>query len=132
MLLIVLVAAGGLAVLAVVGVLLVVSFMGQRALAPPLAAPSITLPEPTRETGGGNGRTPTEQQRKDFMFKLATIAPWLLDEDINISAAEQTCADIREGKGDDEVVEAARKRFIGVDAEQARKIVDEVRVWCKP
>ncbi|TMR18340.1 hypothetical protein ETD86_21760 [Nonomuraea turkmeniaca] len=127
MLLILLVAVGGLAVLAVVGVLLV-NVVGPRLLAPP-QPPSLALPQKSQGTGT---TTPEEQRKKDFLFRLATIAPWLLDEDINWSAATRTCTDIKQGKSEQEVIEAAQERFTDVDAEQAKKIVAEIRTWCGP
>ncbi|MGP3956399.1 hypothetical protein ACTWPT_10415 [Nonomuraea sp. 3N208] len=125
MLLIIGAGVGGLAVLAVIGVLLV-NVVGPRLLAPP-QTPSVALPQKSEESGG---TTPMEQRRKEFLISLALIAPWLLDEDINWSAATKTCEDIKQGKSEEQAIEAAQERFTDVDAEQAKKIVAEIKTWC--
>ncbi|GAA0979959.1 hypothetical protein GCM10009555_045660 [Acrocarpospora macrocephala] len=97
------------------------------------ALPTLPSDLPTAvPTAEGNGSTPTDQQRKEFLFSLAVAAPWLLDEGLAMSAANKTCQDIKKGVSDADTVANAQKHFTDVDATQAQKIVDAVRVWCKP
>ncbi|GAA1002482.1 hypothetical protein Aple_000610 [Acrocarpospora pleiomorpha] len=93
----------------------------------PTLASNLPTAVPTLE---GNGSVPTEQQRKEFLFSLAVAAPWLLDPDLAMAAANKTCQDIKKGLSDAKTIANAQKYFTDVDAEQAKKIVDAVRVWC--
>jgi hypothetical protein len=123
----------GVVLVVVVGVV-VVNILAARpsGLARPLAEITQPSTDRPRGTAAEGEEKPTGQQRKEFLFRLAVIAPWLLDEDLAISAGRATCRDIVQGKTDAEVVKNAQQRFTDVSSEQAQQIVEAVKAWCKP